>query len=123
MRAALGLQRATSLQANIVPTVNEILRMATAGGAKLLDMSDHIGSLTPGKKADLIVIDPGAVNFAPKFEAIPQIVFNAQTQNVEWVFVDGRVLKRKGKLVGVNPDAVMKDAQKVADRIHQFLFP
>jgi len=93
------------------------------GGAKLLDMSDQIGSLTPGKKADLIVIDPGAVNFAPKFEAIPQIVFNTQTQNVEWVFVDGRVLKRKGKLVGVNPDAIMKDAQKVADRIHQFLFP
>src|SRR5215467_3030272 len=123
MRAAVGLQRATSLQANIVPTVNEILRMATVGGAKLLDMSDQIGSLTPGKKADLIVIDPGAVNFAPEFEAIPQIVFNTQTQNVEWVFVDGRVLKRKGKLVGVNPDAIMKDAQKVADRIHQFLFP
>src|SRR5262245_59526647 len=68
MRAALGLQRATSLQANIVPTVNEVLRMATVDGATLLNMSDRIGSLTPGKKADLIVIDPGAVDFAPKFE-------------------------------------------------------
>ena len=123
MRAALGLQRATSLQANIVPTVNEVIRMATLGGAKLLDMSDRIGSLTPGKRADLIVLDPDAVNFAPRFDAISQIVFNAQPQNVKWVFVDGRALKRNGKLVGINPDVIVKDAQTAADRIHQFLFP
>src|SRR5215831_15906329 len=108
MRAALGLQRATSLQANIVPTVNGVIRMATLGGAKLLDMSDRIGSLTPGKKADLIVLDPDAVNFAPRFDAISQIVFNAQPQNVKWVFVDGRALKRNGKLVGINPDVIVK---------------
>jgi 5-methylthioadenosine/S-adenosylhomocysteine deaminase len=123
MRAAMGLQRATSLQATIVPTVTAVLRMATVDGARLLDMSDQIGSLTPGKKADVIILDPGAVNFAPRFDAISQIVFNAQPQNVEWVFVDGRALKRKGKLVGVDPDAIAKNAQTVADRIHQFLFP
>src|SRR5262245_62960993 len=108
MLAALGLQRATSLQANIVPTVNEILRMATVGGAKLLDMSDQIGSLTPGKKADLIVIDPVAVNFAPKFEGIPQIVFNTQTQNVEWVFVYASVFTSQVKWVGGNLYDIMR---------------
>jgi 5-methylthioadenosine/S-adenosylhomocysteine deaminase len=123
MRVALGLQRATSLQTNIVPTVPEVLRMATVDGARLLDMSDRIGSLTPGKKADVIVLDPGAVNFAPKFEAISQIVLNAQPQNVVWVFVDGRALKQQGKLMGVHPATIVKEAQEVVDRIKQFLFP
>jgi 5-methylthioadenosine/S-adenosylhomocysteine deaminase len=67
MRAALGLQRATSLRADIAPTVTQVLRMATVDGATLLNMSDRIGSLTTGKKADLIILDPGAVNFAPRF--------------------------------------------------------
>jgi 5-methylthioadenosine/S-adenosylhomocysteine deaminase len=102
MRAALGLQRAKSLQADIFPTVADVLRMATVDGAKLLDMFDHIGSLTPGKKADLIIINPRKVNFAPRFEWISQIVFNGQPVNVEWVFADGQPLKRKGELVDVD---------------------
>jgi 5-methylthioadenosine/S-adenosylhomocysteine deaminase len=46
------------------------------------------------------------------------VVFNAQPSNVEWVFVDGRVLKERGTLVGVNTGAVIADATRVAQRIH-----
>jgi len=123
MRAALGLQRATSLRADTTPTVTQVLRMATVDGASLLNMSDRIGSLTGGKKADLFILDPGAVNFAPTFDLVNQIVFNAQPQNVEWVFVGGQPVKRRGKLVGVDPDAIVRDAQSAAGRIRQFLFP
>ena len=121
MRAALGLQRAKSLQAGIFPTVADALRMATVDGAKLLNMSDRIGSLTPGKKADLIIVNPRDINFAPRFEWVNQIVFNAQPSNVEWVFIDGRPLKRKGELVGVDPETVVDAAQKAATRIRQNL--
>lgn len=121
MRAALGLQRAKSLQPGIFPTVADVLRMATVDGAKLLNMFDRIGSLTPGKKADLIIVNPREVNFAPRFEWINQIVFNAQPANVEWVFIDGRPLKRKGDLVGVEPEAIVEAAQKAASRIRQDL--
>lgn len=62
-------------------------------------------------------------NIAPKLEVIDQIVFNAQPQNVDWVFVDGRVLKRNGKLVGVNVEDIVEKAQKVTDHVHQLLFP
>jgi 5-methylthioadenosine/S-adenosylhomocysteine deaminase len=75
MRAALGLQRAKWLTTNTVPTVTGVLRMATVDGAKLLDMDEQIGSLTPGKKADVIILDPGVVNFAPRFEWVSQILF------------------------------------------------
>jgi 5-methylthioadenosine/S-adenosylhomocysteine deaminase len=121
MRTALGLQRAKSLQVGIFPTVVDVLRMATVDGAKLLDMSDHIGSLTPGKKADLIIINPNNVNFAPRFDWLSQIVFNGQPTNVEWVFVDGQPLKKKGKLVDVDTKTIMEMAQKAANRIKQDL--
>jgi 5-methylthioadenosine/S-adenosylhomocysteine deaminase len=80
-------------------------------------MSNRIGSLTPGKQADLIVLDPRGINFAPRIDWIAQIVFNGQPENVEWVFVSGRPLKAKGKLVGVNEKKIVESAEVVADRI------
>src|SRR5262247_2733056 len=61
MRAAVGLQRATTRDADQSPTVAEVLRAATLGGAEALDMQHKIGSLTRGKQADLIVIEQRAV--------------------------------------------------------------
>jgi len=123
MRAAVGLQRAKLLSAATMPSVSGALRMATVDGAKLLDLDAQIGSLTPGKKADLIILNPSAANFAPRFDWISQIVFNGQPANVEWVFVDGRVLKRRGELVGVHPEAIVEAADEVANRIKKYLFP
>lgn len=100
MRLAVGLQRATSRRPDIRPTIPDVLRMATIGGARVLGLDQQIGSLTPGKQADIIALNPSMVNFAPRFDWVSQIVFNAQPANVEWVFVDGKVLKRRGELVG-----------------------
>ena len=99
MRVAVGLQRATSLQASVFPTVSEVLRMATLGGAEVLDMAARIGSLTPGKQADVLILDPGRANFAPRLNWINQLVFNGQPANVDWVFVDGQPLKAGGRVV------------------------
>jgi 5-methylthioadenosine/S-adenosylhomocysteine deaminase len=49
------------------------------------------------------------------------VVFNAQPGNVEWVFVDGRVLKERGKLVGVDAEAVIADANRVVRRVRTAL--
>lgn len=123
MRAALGLQRAKTLRADVFPSVAEVLRMATVDGAKLLGLFDRLGSLTPGKQADLIILNPEAVNFAPRSDWLSQIVFNGQPRNVEWVFVAGQPLKKQGKLVGVNQAAIVAAAQKAADRIQRDLGP
>jgi 5-methylthioadenosine/S-adenosylhomocysteine deaminase len=117
MRAAVGLQRAVTHNPSVYPTVAAALQLATIGGAEVLEMAAEIGSLAPGKKADVIVLDPDALNFAPRVDEVSQVVFNAQPSNVEWVFVDGRVLKERGKLVGVDAKAVMADANRVAQRV------
>src|SRR5262249_18518415 len=121
MRVAVGLQRATSLQVSVFPTVPEVLRMATLGGAEVLDMAARIGSLTPGKQGDVLILDPGGVNFAPQLDWINQIVFNGQPTNVDWVFVDSQPLKADGRLVGIDPAPVVRAAGAAARRLKQGL--
>jgi 5-methylthioadenosine/S-adenosylhomocysteine deaminase len=121
MRAAVGLQRAKHLNAGAYPTVTDVLRLATLGGAEALGMNDRIGSLTPGKQADLIVFDPRGINFAPRIDWVSQIVFNGRPDNVEWVFVSGRPLKANGRLVGVNEKKIVEAAETVANRIRPAL--
>ena len=84
-------------------------------------MESEIGSLTPGKQADVIVIDMHALNFAPVLRPVAQIVFNGQTQNVKWVFVAGRVLKEDGKVQGVNERELVEAAQAATDHITPFI--
>jgi len=67
------------------------------------------------------VLNPHTLNFAPRFDDVSQVVFNAQPSNVEWVFVDGRVLKERGKFVGVDDKAVVADANRVAQRVRTAL--
>ncbi|GGU32162.1 amidohydrolase family protein [Lentzea flava] len=120
MRAALGLQRAQSTDAARYPTPADVLRMATLGGAEALGLENEIGSLTPGKKADLQVIDTQALNFAPKVDWPSQLVFTTQPVNVQWVFVNGVALKKNGKVAG-DTGRVIADAQAAADRVRKYL--
>ncbi|WP_226470319.1 amidohydrolase family protein [Luteimonas panaciterrae] len=113
MRAAVGLQRASRLSATTPPTVAQVLRMATLGGAEVLGLEHEIGSLTPGKRADLIVIDPEAANFAPKVDWPSQIVFNGQPRNVETVIVGGRLLKARGKVLGISEAVWVEQAERL----------
>ncbi len=102
MRAAVGLQRARSLDPRVYPGTADAIRLATMGGAEVLGLGDVVGSLTPGKQADLIVLDPTWPGFAPRWDWLSQLVFSAQPQMVEAVYVGGRALMRDGRIVGVD---------------------
>jgi 5-methylthioadenosine/S-adenosylhomocysteine deaminase len=123
MRAATGLQRALSTVEHKSPTVEEVLRAATLGGAEVLGMERKIGSLTRDKQADVIVIDMQALNFAPVLRPVAQIVFNGQPQNVKWVFVAGRALKEDAKIEGANERKLIEAAQTAIDHIVPLLQP
>lgn len=122
MRTAIGLQRSKTLNPKVFPTVEDVLQMATIVGARILGKENEMGSLTPGKKADLIIITPHTVNFGPQIDWVSQLVFNGQPRNVESVFVAGRQLLRNGKYVGVNSDQVLADAEALATRVRHTLF-
>ena len=79
-------------------TSRQVLRWATLGGAEVAGIADRTGSITPGKKADIVVIDGSAVNIAPIIDPVGAVVCAADISNVKHVFVDGEILKRDFKL-------------------------
>lgn len=82
-------------------TVRTALRWATLGGAKALRLEHRIGSLTPGKQADVILVRATDLNIFPSVpfgDPVQAVVMNAETANVDTVLIAGEVLKRHGKL-------------------------
>jgi cytosine/adenosine deaminase-related metal-dependent hydrolase len=75
-----------------------VLRWATLEGTMVAGVADRAGSITPGKKADIVVIDTKAVNVAPVIDPVGAVVCAADTANVKTVLVDGRVLKENFRL-------------------------
>jgi 5-methylthioadenosine/S-adenosylhomocysteine deaminase len=108
MRAAFGAERArvnaVIWEQNMpVPdtmlTARQMLEMTTVNGAYVAGVEDRTGSLTPGKKADIVVLDATALNLAPVVDPVAAVTLGADVSNVETVIVDGVVRKRNGKLV------------------------
>jgi cytosine/adenosine deaminase-related metal-dependent hydrolase len=79
--------------------VRQVLRWATLDGAKVAGIADRTGSLTPGKKADVVIIDGSAVNVAPVIDPVAAVVLAADISNVKTVYVDGVLKKRDHKLL------------------------
>ena len=82
---------------SIVSAVAE-LEWATVDNAKALQLEDKIGSLTPGKQADILLLNTDQLNVLPANDPIQCIVFNANRSNVDTVFVAGRKMKEGGRL-------------------------
>ena len=76
----------------------QVLRWATLEGAMVAGVADRTGSITPGKKADLVIIDGSAVNVAPIIDPVGAVVCAADISNVKTVLVDGKVLKEDFRL-------------------------
>jgi 5-methylthioadenosine/S-adenosylhomocysteine deaminase len=79
-------------------TARQVLSWATLGGAHVAGIADRTGSLTPGKKADVVIIDGGAVNVAPVIDPVAAVVCAADVSNVKTVLVDGEVVKEDFRL-------------------------
>ena len=77
----------------------QVLRWATLEGAIVAGVGDRAGSITPGKKADVVIIDTKAVNVAPVIDPVGAVVCAADVSNVRTVLVDGRVVKDDFKLL------------------------
>jgi len=91
-----------------------LVELATIEGAKLLGLADKTGSLTPGKRADLIMVRTNDINMAPIGDPYYAIVFQGQPSNVDTVMVDGRILVRGGKHTAVD---VAKTVREAADSV------
>ena len=97
----------------------EVIEMATINGAQALGLGDITGSLTPGKRADLILIRTTDLNIAPLANIETTIVQSATPANVDTVMVDGRIIKRGGHLMHFDVPAIVQRAERSALRIRK----
>jgi cytosine/adenosine deaminase-related metal-dependent hydrolase len=86
----------------------DVLEFATIDGARALGLDRKVGSLTPGKEADIILMRTTDLNLFPVNDPVGSVVLSANTSNVDSVFVAGKAVKRNGKLIGVDLDNVRK---------------
>jgi 5-methylthioadenosine/S-adenosylhomocysteine deaminase len=123
MRFALGATRAQAnarqLEAGDNPwelelTARDVLAMATVQGARALGQEDRIGSLAPGKQADLVLVDATHISMIPLIDPVTAVVHHASRSTVTDVFVAGRRLKRDGQLAEVNLADIQRSAHVAA---------
>jgi len=92
-------------------TARKALELGTIEGARSMGMDDTIGSLKPGKRADLIAISPNALNMAIVTDPAHLVLEATGTENVDTVVVDGRILKRGGKLTALDTSEIITGAR------------
>ena len=95
----------------------QIAAMATVGGATALNMADTLGSLEPGKKADLITIDLNQPHLTPMYEPCSHLVYAARGADVRDVIIDGRIVMRQRDMLEIDEQEVMAKVREIANAI------
>ena len=127
MRVAFYLQRVMGMHQQrccgpqhppVTLPAHSLLKAATADGAACAGLQDKIGSLAPGKQADLILIRAEDINLYPSGNAFGTVVHAAERSNVDMVMIGGRIVKRDGKVLGVDSERL----RAAIDESRQHLF-
>jgi cytosine/adenosine deaminase-related metal-dependent hydrolase len=108
MRLKLSAETARVANAALMP--RRMLQMATLDGARDLGLANVTGSITPGKRADLILVRMHDLNMLPCGDPVDVLVLSGLPQNVDTTIIDGRVLKRNGKLTAVDTEQIAADS-------------
>src|SRR5579864_2812706 len=125
MRTAFTLQRALVNERALVGAKNlpelltsrETIELATIEGARVAHLDQRIGTLTPGKEADIIMLATDRINVFPMNNVPGTVVTLLDTSNVENVFIAGKVMKWQGKLVGVDLNRIRRAIETARDGV------
>ena len=112
MRTAALLQKV--LHGPEVLPAKRVLRMATIDGARALGLDADVGSLEPGKKADLAVVRLGRLHSTPATDVVSALVYSSEIEDVDTVIIDGRMVLRERKLLTIDEAATIARANSEA---------
>lgn len=114
------LHKVDQLDSTLLPPM-QVLEMATRNGAKAVGREHDLGSLEPGKKADIVIIELQKAHIAPIHRVSSAIVYNANGNDVDSVFVNGELVVHRGKCVLVDEEEIIRRAQTRVDWLRQKL--
>jgi 5-methylthioadenosine/S-adenosylhomocysteine deaminase len=125
MRLASFIAKAVAHDPTALPA-KQVLAMATRIGARALHMGDEIGSIEPGKRADLALVDLSALHTRPHFDretdsVYGRLVYSAKSSDVWGVLVNGQWLMRDRRLLTIDIDSILEAAEERARHIDVFL--
>jgi 5-methylthioadenosine/S-adenosylhomocysteine deaminase len=115
MRSAIGISR--TLTGREILTAQKVLEFATIGSAKVLGMDSSIGSIEPGKKADLLLLNTKSAHMSPLRNPIQNAVYYASGGDVAYVFVNGKLVVEAGRTTQISEEEVVQQAQMLAQEI------
>jgi len=118
MRQAAFQQKLVTMDPTAI-TAAEALEMGTLGGARALGRGQRLGSLEPGKLADVIVVGMSRPRQQPLFDPVAQIVYASRGDDVETTIVNGKVLMRDRKVLTLDSARVISEARKAADLVRK----
>ena len=116
MRSGLFHER-VRCKDEMYPQPEDVLEWATNGGAQALGISEHVGSLQAGKKADLFIVDIRKAHLVPTLRIVSAFIHNGMASDVTDVMVDGVWLMRDSKLTTIDEDDVVSRAEKIGHRV------
>lgn len=116
MRQASFLAKLSTRDPKAVPA-QTALDMATIGGAKVLGLAARIGSLEPGKRADLITVSMAAARQTPIYDPVSHLVYVTRGDDVQTTIVNGRVLMKDRQVLTLNRAAVIAQANAVSQQV------
>ncbi len=116
MKTAAYLQKINTMEPKSI-SAYDILKMATIDGAKVLGMENEIGSLEPGKKADMIFIKTDKLHMCPANDVCANLVYSSNGADIESVMIDGEVIMQNRKMINLDEKEVMHQVKKIAKRL------
>jgi len=116
MKIACLLQRAVCCDPTVVKA-EDVLRMVTIEGAKLLGIDNEVGSLKVGKKADIIIVDFEKPHLYPKTNIFSHLVYSAKASDVDTTIVDGKILMKNGKVKTMDEASILSEVQEAYENI------
>ena len=120
MKHAALLHKVAMLSPDVIPATR-VLEMATVNGAKALGLEEEVGSLKKGKKADLILVGFRKLHLLPNWNPISHLVYSATGCDVETVVCNGQVLMENRKLMTLDEESFLGEAQKLKESMPRHL--
>ena len=115
MRIGVLLQR--GVKGSFDFTAEDFVRMATLGGAEAINMESEVGSLDPGKQADIVVVDMSHSHQTPAREPYSALVYTANQENVVLTMVAGKTLYRDGVYATLDEQAILEKSEPIRKRL------
>lgn len=115
----MALTQKQRLESPEVMPIGQAFRIATQGSARVYGLPDDLGSIAPGKLADIILIDMSGSHHQPLHNVGASLVYNTRAGDVQTVICNGRVLMRDRKLLTLNKPEIMQQVSRSMDRLAQ----